>query len=193
VAHAFRQEAAAIVVGVGTVLADDPRLTTRDPDFRPFPEMREPPPLKDPLPVVFDTEARTLPSARVVARGALVLVGEGAERARIEALRAAGAEVVLLPRNEAGKVSVEAALSLLYERGLTSLLLEGGPRLAGAFFEARAVDRVSLFLAPKLLGEGRGMVEGFRPELAHAPGFETLRVERVGEDMWLELLPKEVA
>ena len=193
VAHAFRQEAAAAIVGVGTVLADDPLLTTREPDFRPFPEMREPPPLKDPLPVVFDTEAKTPPAAKVVARGALVLVGEGAKRERVSALRAAGAEVVLLPRDEGGKVSVRAALELLYERGLTSLLLEGGPRLAGAFFRAGAVDRVSLFLAPRLIGEGRGLVEGFAPGLEGAPGFLTLRAERVGEDLWLELAPKEVA
>ena len=193
VAHAFRQEAAAVVVGVGTVLADDPRLTTRDPDFRPFPEMREPPPLKDPLPVVFDTEARTPPGAKVVGRGALILVGEGALRARVDALRAAGAEVVILPRDEAGRVSVPAALRVLFGRGLTSLLLEGGPRLGGAFFEAGAVDRVSLFLAPRFLGEGRGLVEGFRPGLDRAPRFETLRVERVGEDLWLELVPREEA
>jgi len=193
VAHAFRQEAAAIVVGVGTVLADDPRLTTRDPDFRPFPEMKEPPPLKDPLPVVFDTEAKTPPEANVVARGALVLVGEGAPGDRVEALRAAGAEVRELPRDGAGKVSVKAALSVLFERGLTSLLLEGGPRLAGAFFRAGAVDRVSLFVAPRLLGEGRGLVEGFAPGLEEAPRFETLRLEQLGEDLWLELGPKEVA
>ena len=193
VAHAFRQEAAAVAVGVGTVLADDPRLTTRDPDFRPFPEMREPPPPRDPRPVVFDTEARTPPSARVVARGALVLVGEGAPRDRVEALRAAGAEVLELPRDARGRVSVEAALRALFARGLNSLLLEGGPRLAGAFLEAGLVDRVSLFLAPKVLGEGRGLVEGFAPGLDRAPGFETLRVERVGEDLWLELAPKEVA
>ncbi len=193
VAHAFRQEAAAIVVGVGTVLADDPLLTTRDPDFRPFSEMREPPPLKDPLPVVFDTEARTPPAAKVVGRGALILAGEGAPRARVDALRAAGAEVLMLPRDEAGRVSVPAALRVLFERGLTSLLLEGGPRLGGAFFEAGAVDRVSLFLAPKFLGEGRGLVEGFRPGLDRAPGFETLRAERVGEDLWLELVPREEA
>ncbi|HFB38982.1 MAG TPA: bifunctional diaminohydroxyphosphoribosylaminopyrimidine deaminase/5-amino-6-(5-phosphoribosylamino)uracil reductase RibD [Oceanithermus sp.] len=193
VAHAFRQEAAAVAVGVGTVLADDPRLTTRDPDFRPFPEMREPPPPRDPRPVVFDTEARTPPSARVVARGALVLVGEWAPRDRVEALRAAGAEVLELPRDARGRVSVEEALRALFARGLTSLLLEGGPRLAGAFLEAGLVDRVSLFLAPKVLGEGRGLVEGFAPGLDRAPGFETLRVERVGEDLWLELAPKEVA
>lgn len=193
VAHAFRQEAAAVAVGVGTVLADDPLLTTREPDFRPFPEMKVPPLLKDPLPVVFDTEARTPPGAKVVARRALVLVGEGAPEDRIEALRAAGAEVLALPRDEAGKVSVKAALSALFERGLTSILLEGGPRLAGAFFRAGAVDRVSLFIAPKLLGEGRGLVEGFAPGLLDAPRFDTLRVEPVGEDFWLELAPKEVA
>ncbi len=190
VAHAFRQEAAAIVVGSGTVIADDPRLTTRDPDFRPFPEMAEPPPPKDPLPVVMDSEARTPPTARVVARGAWVLVGEGAPAGRIRALEAAGARVVALPREE-GRVSVSAALAWLFEAGLTSVLLEAGPRLAGAFFKAGAVDRVSLFLAPRLLGEGRALVEGCAPALARAPRLRLLRQERLGEDLWLELAPVE--
>ncbi len=190
VAHAFRQEAAALVVGAGTAIADDPRLTTRDPDFRPFPEMREPPPLRDPLPVVMDTEARTPPDARLVARGAWVLVGEGAPERRIAALRAAGARVAVLPREE-GRVSVAAALDLLYRSGLTSLLLEAGPRLAGAFFRAGAVDRVSLFLAPLFLGEGRGLLEGCAPALDEAPRFRLLLSERLGEDLWLELAPRE--
>ncbi len=186
VAHAFRQEAAAVVVGSGTVLADDPRLTTRDPDFRPFPEMKEPPPLKDPLPVVLDSEARTPPGSRVVARGAWVLVGEGAPERRIEALRSAGARVEVLPR-EGGRVSVTAALDLLFREGLWSVLLEAGPRLAGAFFRAGAVDRVSLFLAPLLLGEGRGLLEGFDPPLAGAPRLRMLGAEPLGGDLWLEL------
>jgi len=194
VAHAFRQEAAAVVVGVGTVLADDPRLTVRDPDFRPFPWMREPPALKDPVPVVFDASARTPPTARLLERGrAVIFVGEGADRSRIEALRAAGAEVVTLPRTQDG-LEVSQGLRWLFDAGLTSVLLEGGPRLAGAFFRRRLVDRVSLFLAPRLLGEGRGVIEGFAPGLGGSVGLSIERQEVLGDDLWIEALPvwKEV-
>ncbi len=194
VAHAFRQEAAAVVVGVGTVLADDPRLTVRDPDFRPFPWMREPPALKDPVPVVFDSLARTPPTARLLERArAVIFVGEGADRSRIEALRAAGAEVVALPRTQDG-LEVAEGLRWLFEAGLTSVLLEGGPRLAGAFFRRRLIDRVSLFLAPRLLGEGRGVIEGFAPGLGGSVGLSIERQEVLGDDLWIEAVPvwKEV-
>lgn len=193
VAQAYRQWLPAVMVGVGTVLKDDPALTVRDPDFRPFPLMLEPPPLRDPLKVVLDTEARTPPTARLFQEGprgeaarVLVLVGEGAPKARLEALRAAGARVVELPR-EGGRVSLERALALLYEEGIDGVLLEGGPRLAGAFLERGLVDKLALFLAPKLLGEGRGLLEGFRVErMAEALRLRLHRREWLGDDLWLE-------
>ncbi|MFN3178928.1 MAG: bifunctional diaminohydroxyphosphoribosylaminopyrimidine deaminase/5-amino-6-(5-phosphoribosylamino)uracil reductase RibD, partial [Thermus sp.] len=84
VAQAYRQWLPAVMVGVGTVLTDDPWLTVREPDFRPFPLMLEPPPLRDPVKVVLDTEARTPPTARIFQEGprgeparVWVLVGQG--------------------------------------------------------------------------------------------------------------------
>ncbi|WP_117237100.1 bifunctional diaminohydroxyphosphoribosylaminopyrimidine deaminase/5-amino-6-(5-phosphoribosylamino)uracil reductase RibD [Thermus sediminis] len=193
VAQAYRQWLPAVVVGVGTVLKDDPALTVRNPDFRPFPLMLEPPPLRDPLKVVLDTEARTPPSARLFREGprgeaarVLVLVGEGAPKARVEALKAAGARVVALPR-EGGWVSPERALALLLEEGIDGVLLEGGPRLAAAFLERGLVDKLALFLAPKLVGEGRGLLEGFGVErMAEALRLRLHRREWLGEDLWLE-------
>ena len=187
VGHAFRQSCAAVAVGVGTVLADDPRLNVRAPDWRAFPWMRVPPPRLEPWKVVFDTEARTPPGARIFAGGrVLILVGEGAPKARVETLRAAGAEVVLLPRDAAGRVELRAALAALLARGLNGLLVEGGPRLAGAFLAAGLVDRVSYFLAPRLLGEGRGAFSGFTPGLEGAPRLAVRRREALGEDLWME-------
>ncbi|MGC8876157.1 bifunctional diaminohydroxyphosphoribosylaminopyrimidine deaminase/5-amino-6-(5-phosphoribosylamino)uracil reductase RibD [Thermus sp.] len=198
VAHAYRQWLPAVMVGVGTVLQDDPALTVRHPDFRPFPLMVEPPPLRDPLKVVLDTEARTPPTARLFRKGprgeaarVLVFVGEGAPRARVSALEEAGARVVALPR-EGGRVSPEGALAFLLEEGVDGVLLEGGPRLAGAFLERGLVDKLALFLAPRILGEGRGLAEGFRVErVAEALRLRLAHREWLGEDLWLEAYPEE--
>ena len=197
VAHAYRQWLPAVMVGVGTVLKDDPALTVRHPDFRPFPWMLEPPPLRDPLKVVLDTEARTPPTARLFQKGprgeparVLVFVGEGAPRARVSALEEAGARVVALPR-EGGRVDPERALAFLLEEGVDGVLLEGGPRLAGAFLERGLVDKLALFLAPRILGEGRGLAEGFRVErVAEALRLRLARREWLGEDLWLEAYPE---
>lgn len=194
------------MVGVGTVLQDDPWLTVREPDFRPFPLMLEPPPLRDPVKVVLDTEARTPPTARLFQEGprgeparVYVLAGKGAPKGELKALEAVGARVVELPR-EGGRVSLEAALAFLLEEGLDGVLLEGGPRLAGAFWQRGLVDKLALFVAPKLLGEGRGLLEGFAPErMAEAKGLRVVRREWVGAafpsgkhlgDLWLEAYPE---
>ena len=197
VAHAYRQWLPAVMVGVGTVLKDDPALTVREPDFRPFPLMVEPPPLRDPLKVVLDTEARTPPTARLFRKGprgeparVLVFVGEGAPGARVSALEEAGARVVALPR-EGGRVDPERALAFLLEEGVDGVLLEGGPRLAGAFLERGLVDKLALFLAPRILGEGRGLAEGFRVErVAEALRLRLARREWLGENLWLEAYPE---
>ncbi len=193
VAHGYRQACAAVAVGAGTVLADDPALTVREPDFRAFAAMVEPPPLRDPLKVVFDSQAKTPPTARLFEPGprgeparVLVFVGEGADAVRVQALEAAGAEVVALPEGDGG-LSVEAALVELYRRGVDSLLLEGGPRLAGSFVRARLVDWAAFFVAPRILGEGRGLIEGFSfGSMQRAMRFLPERSEALAGDLWLE-------
>jgi diaminohydroxyphosphoribosylaminopyrimidine deaminase / 5-amino-6-(5-phosphoribosylamino)uracil reductase len=119
-AHGLRAVVDAIVVGSGTVLADDPQLTVRGPDGRPAGHQ--------PLRVVLDRRHRTPQSARVLDSAAETLVLDTA-----------------VPR---------FALKALYDRGVRHVLLEGGPTLAGAFVEARCVDEVIAYLAPKLLGDG---------------------------------------
>ncbi|AWR87980.1 bifunctional diaminohydroxyphosphoribosylaminopyrimidine deaminase/5-amino-6-(5-phosphoribosylamino)uracil reductase RibD [Meiothermus taiwanensis] len=196
VAQGYRQWLPAVLVGVGTVLADDPQLTVREPDFRAFPHLLEPPPLRDPLKVVLDTEARTPPEARLFAPGprgeparVAVLVGVGAPAARIRALERRGATVAELPR-EGGRVSLEAALVWLWEQGVDGVLLEGGPTLAGALLRRGWVDKVALFLAPKLVGEGRGALLGFAAgRMEEALGLQTRRLELLEGDIWLEAYP----
>lgn len=180
--HEWRDEVDALAVGVTTVVADDPSLTTRRPGGR------------TPLKVVFDTALRTPPTARlftpdpegVPARVVLYAL-EGAPTERRAELEAAGAEVVPLP-GESGKPSVSAALEDLHARDVRSLLLEGGGTLAWAFVAARAVDRVAWFLAPKLIGgpaptalAGEGIAD-----LQAARSVTDLSVEKLGGDLLVQ-------
>src|SRR4051794_3253060 len=130
--HRWRSDYDAVAVGLGTALADDPLLTTRLPDVSDF---------EQPLRVVFDSEARLPLDGRLV-KGAggdvapvLVVSSRAASHTAIDKLRAAGAEVLVVTgQNEASRVG--PALRELGSRGVQSLLLEGGPRLAGAFLDA---------------------------------------------------------
>ncbi|MGH8862210.1 MAG: bifunctional diaminohydroxyphosphoribosylaminopyrimidine deaminase/5-amino-6-(5-phosphoribosylamino)uracil reductase RibD, partial [Jatrophihabitantaceae bacterium] len=148
--HALRAIVDAIVVGSGTVLADDPQLTVRDSDGTPD--------AHQPLRVVLDRRHRVPQSARVLDQSA---------------------ETLLL-----GTAVPRFALKALFDRGVRHVLLEGGPTLAGAFVEARCVDEVIAYLAPKLLGDGPHA-------LGHA-GVDTLGdavtlavdgIERLGDDV----------
>jgi diaminohydroxyphosphoribosylaminopyrimidine deaminase / 5-amino-6-(5-phosphoribosylamino)uracil reductase len=177
-AHHWRAERDAVVVGIGTALADDPQLTARiEGDF------------KQPARVVFDSEAR-LPLDSQLVRGALeipltVVVSRAASRLATDALEAAGAEVIVATgENEPARI--RSALDQLGSHGITSILLEGGPRLAGAFFDAGEVDEIRLFIAPVVLGgsSARDPLEGEGAErIAEATRALSLDVERIGDDV----------
>ncbi|HEY1854859.1 MAG TPA: bifunctional diaminohydroxyphosphoribosylaminopyrimidine deaminase/5-amino-6-(5-phosphoribosylamino)uracil reductase RibD [Solirubrobacterales bacterium] len=140
--HRWRGEHDAIAVGIGTVLADDPLLTARLPGAR------------QPCRVVFDSAARLPLDSRLV--GSLdqspltVVAGPEAPQERIEALREAGAEVFVADSADPGE-RIEAALTMLGRREVTSLFLEGGKTLATAFAAAGQVDESRTFIAPVLL------------------------------------------
>ncbi len=149
--HRMRHETDAILVGVGTVLADDPRLTARVPGKK----------TRDPLRVILDTGLSTPPWAAVL-RGhsdsdTLIICGPEAQDARREALAAAGARVEAVPLGPGARVDLSAALSLLGRLSVTSLLVEGGARVLASFLAAGLVDRMHLFLAPKFLGGDDGV------------------------------------
>jgi len=139
-AHRLRAESDAVVVGSGTMLLDDPHLAVRNAEVR-----------RQPLRVVVDTEARTPATARVLDRAAptLIAVADDADVGHLEAR----AEVARLPRAAEG-LDLNALLQTLYARGVRSVLLEGGPTLAGSFLEAGLVDRVVAYIAPALIGGG---------------------------------------
>lgn len=188
--HVLRDELDAVVVGVGTVLADDPELTCRLPS--PAVPPRVP---RDPVKVVFDSLARTPPQARLFRAGprgeaarVLILTTDRAEGRRVEALRRAGAEVVALEAGPEGRVSLASALELLAARGLIGLLLEGGSRLAGGFFDAGKVRKVVAFIAPKLVGGGgpTPVAGAGVARMADAVRLERVRVEQLGEGVMIE-------
>jgi diaminohydroxyphosphoribosylaminopyrimidine deaminase / 5-amino-6-(5-phosphoribosylamino)uracil reductase len=167
--HRLRASHDAILVGVETVLADDPELTARLPGR----------PVDQPLRVVLDSRLRT-PSTAKVAGGGDSLILTVAEPAPI------GTTVVEQVEAEDGRPSVIASLAALKRRGVTSLLIEGGGQVAASFLRAGLVDRLEWFRAPILLGaEGRPCVAGLALEkLADAPKFRRLSVEPVGDDLW---------
>jgi diaminohydroxyphosphoribosylaminopyrimidine deaminase / 5-amino-6-(5-phosphoribosylamino)uracil reductase len=176
--HRWRAERDAVAVGIGTALADDPRLTARVPGA-----------VHQPRRVVFDTEGR-LPLDSQLVRAApelplTVVVGRAASRLQTDALELAGAEVtVATGANEPARV--QSALGQLGAAGVTSILLEGGPRLAGAFLDAGEVDALALFVAPVVLGgsSARDPLEGTGAErISEAVRALALNVERVGEDV----------
>jgi diaminohydroxyphosphoribosylaminopyrimidine deaminase/5-amino-6-(5-phosphoribosylamino)uracil reductase len=180
-AHRLRSEVDAILVGVGTVLADDPALTVR----------REPPWPREPYRVVLDSRARTPADGRIL-RGptparTLVAVSADAPPDGIARLERAGATVLRVPSRD-GRLDLEAVLLELHRREVRALLVEGGAEVHGAFLEAGLVDRVAMFLAPLLLG-GRAAPSaiggGGRP-LREALALADLSVRAVGPDLLVE-------
>lgn len=189
-AHHWRASVDAVVVGIGTALADDPQLTARPEGL-----LAELP--HQPRRVVFDTLARLPPSSRLVAAAAdiplTVVVSRAAARADTDALEAAGVQV-LVATGENEPARVRSALEQLGALGVASLLLEGGPHLAGAFLDAGEIDEIRLFLAPLLLGgsAARDPLEGKGVErISEALRALTFDCARIGEDLLISARLRE--
>ncbi|HEV3030097.1 MAG TPA: bifunctional diaminohydroxyphosphoribosylaminopyrimidine deaminase/5-amino-6-(5-phosphoribosylamino)uracil reductase RibD [Polyangia bacterium] len=175
-AHELRAAHDAVLVGSGTVLADDPRLTVRLAGAAPA--------LETPVRVVLDGRLRTPPDARLLGGGppTIVFTRRGASRARARALRAAGAEVVELAPSR-GRLSLAAALRALAARDIQSVLVEGGAAVHGAFISAGFVDAFALFVAPRLLGGGVPIAVGAGRGLGAALNLADLELRRLGPDL----------
>ncbi|MDO8212770.1 bifunctional diaminohydroxyphosphoribosylaminopyrimidine deaminase/5-amino-6-(5-phosphoribosylamino)uracil reductase RibD [Conexibacter sp. CPCC 206217] len=185
-AHHWRAACDAVAVGIGTALADDPQLTARIPDV-----------VRQPRRVVFDSLARLPLDAQLVAAAAevplTVVVSRAAPRTATDALETHGVEVIVATgANEPARVV--SALDQLGAVGVTSILLEGGPRLAGAFLDGGEIDELRLFLAPLVLGgrTARDPLEGEGVEtISEALRALTLDCDRVGEDLLVSARLKE--
>ncbi len=178
-AHAMRGRHDAVMVGVGTVLADDPELTCRIAGFRKAPLVR----------IVIDSHLRTPLMSRLV-RGAAehplwLLHRDGADPARRKALQEAGVKTMEMPASNAG-VDLAAGMKMLAQEGLTRILCEGGGTLAAGLLRANLVDRLAWFHAPGIIGgDGWPAAQGFGvTELAAMPRFVPVASERWGDD-WL--------
>ncbi|MBV9416243.1 MAG: bifunctional diaminohydroxyphosphoribosylaminopyrimidine deaminase/5-amino-6-(5-phosphoribosylamino)uracil reductase RibD [Solirubrobacterales bacterium] len=185
-AHQWRAQCDAVAVGIGTALADDPQLTARIEGVT-----------RQPRRVVFDSLGR-LPLTSKLVRDArqvplTVVVSRAAPRAATDALATHGADVVVATgENETARV--RSALDQLGSDGIGSLLLEGGPRLAGAFLDAGEVDELRLFLAPMVLGgrTARDPLEGEGVDaIADAARALTLECVRVGGDLLVSARMRE--
>ena len=184
-AHRLRAECDAVIVGIGTVLADDPWLTARmalGSGVSPV----------QPLRVVVDSRARLPAGARMLQQEGHTLVAVAdAPPDRRNALVTAGAEVVALPGPD-GRVDLPALMRLLGERDVTSVLVEGGAQLLGAIFDGHLVDKVVAFVAPVVIGgglapspvAGRGAFK-----LAEAMRLRDVRHRAVGDDMMITGYP----
>ncbi len=178
----LRAASDAIAVGIGTALADDPRLTVRDPDYAG----------RKPRRIVFDSALR-LPADCRLARTTeeapvIVITTPEAAEERAEELAEAGCEIARVAATAEGRVDVEAALRYLAQAGIVSLLVEGGAELAGSVLAARLVHRLHAFVAPILLGpRGRpGAVDWAGPDTPEeAPRIVEPVWELVGNDAYV--------
>jgi diaminohydroxyphosphoribosylaminopyrimidine deaminase / 5-amino-6-(5-phosphoribosylamino)uracil reductase len=180
-AHRLRFGADAILVGVGTVLRDDPALTVRLPDAPP----------KEPVRVVADSRLRTPLDAQVVRAGdpsrTILACAAPAPRRRASALRERGVQVLALPA-AARRVDLRALLRELAKLDVVAVLAEGGADLGAALLDAGLVDRVAFFVAPRLLGGRRapGPLGGAGRVLEDAVSVHGLQHRMIGDDLLLE-------
>ncbi len=176
--HAWRARACAVLTGVGTVKDDDPQLNVREVQTT-----------RQPLRVVVDSRMQTPLTAKILGPGTIIAAA-GADVPRTVALRAKGAEVVVLPNHE-GKVELPALLQELARRGCNEVHVEAGHKLNGSLLDEGLVDELLIYFAPCILGDtAQGMFH--LPPLDSLAGRRKLKitdVARVGDDLRIRARP----
>jgi diaminohydroxyphosphoribosylaminopyrimidine deaminase/5-amino-6-(5-phosphoribosylamino)uracil reductase len=179
--HKLRSEHDAILVGIGTVLIDDPELNVRLVRGR------------DPLRIIVDTHLRIPLTARVLAEGAasatLIVTSKSADRERAADIKSLGAEVLRLPRSlpsskDKSGIDLTRLLEELGRRGIASVFVEGGKGIITSLLKARTVDRIIAIIAPKIVGQGIEAVGDLAiTKLDDAIVFSSVKTRRLGPDV----------
>lgn len=181
-AHRLRRDHDAVMVGIGTVLKDDPGLTVRLVSG------------SDPLRVVIDSRLRIPIAANILstkaATGTLIIAGEGANQKRARRIERTGATVLFAPTDgNPARVNLIDALSALTDRGIRSVLVEGGAALITSLLSARLVDRMVVITAPKIIGRGMEAICDLGiMRLKDAMTFSSVRIRRLGPDVIFDCL-----
>ena len=177
--HRLRDQVDGVLVGIGTVLKDDPQLTVRIKGGR------------DPYRIVLDSQLRIPEEAKVIGVSpskAIIATSALAPKDKMEKLEKRGVRILILDSHE-GKINLKSCLSKLGEIEMTSLLVEGGSQVNGSFLDEGLIDKLLFFLSPKLLGDhqaleifaGRGVTR-----LEEAVAIRKIKTRRIGEDILLE-------
>lgn len=179
--HAWRRRAGAVLTGVGTVLADNPRL-----------DVRLVPTKKQPLRVIVDSAMRTPVDARMLGAGGRTLIYYAQENAeRKQALESRGAELKYLP-DSGGRVNVRALVDDLGRNGINELHVEAGRELNGTLIREGLADELLLYIAPRLLGPGRDLAAlALADEFDKVPDFLNKNVEQVGDDIRITAIRRD--
>jgi len=180
--HRIRERSDAIMVGIGTVISDNPELTARVSKRTVYPKR-----------IVVDTHARTPTSIKMLSLPGetIIAVGESAEDDRVRKLEKAGARILKVEESNE-HIDMKSLAYALGKMEITSVLLEGGGTLASAALEAGIVDKIIAFIAPKIVGGAEAItpVEGLGiDEMVQAAQFEISKTRRVGKDIMIEAYP----
>ena len=183
----MRRQADAILVGVSTVLADDPLLTSRDDNGLPLE--------RQPLRAVLDSACRIPPSARMLSQPGVTVVytRDDAPPARVRALDQAGAQVVAMPGDSGGRVALGEVLADLGAREIVDLIVEGGGQVLGSCFDQGLVDKVYAFVAPVIIGGAAAaspVAGDGSATMAGAWRIENARTQPVGDDSLIVGYPR---
>lgn len=183
--HEYRHEMDGILVGIGTVLADNPSLTTRLVSKEG----------KNPIRIVLDSELQTPPTAAVAQTAearTIIVTSNEAPAERAQALFAQGVEIIRVEKTTDG-LDLEATLDALYEAGITDILVEGGAGVHASFFRQQLVQKVIIYMAPKVLGGTNSITPvggSDAQQMSEARDFEFDTVNFVGNDLRIVAYPK---
>ena len=174
--HRLRDQSDAILIGAGTAEVDNPRLTVRP----------QPHDARQPVRVVLDSRSLLPSNARLLAEPGrtVIMTTPAATAADHQRLEAAGAEVIIGPSDKHDRVDLEAALDWLTEQNILNVLVEGGPRIHSSFLTGELADRIVVFLAPRIMGEGIVALDGMDSPLGSTK-LDGIDVRRVGSDVML--------